>query len=40
MWFLIEENTDFVAPTPLIDQMYLGCTQRESVAKESDVKIK
>ena len=35
----LEEKIDFEEPTPLIDQVYLGCTQRETLTKEQDVKI-
>ena len=36
----VEEKTDLEKPTPLIDQVNSGCTQRESVRKESNVKNK
>ena len=35
-----EENIDFEDPTPLIDQVCSGCTQRESETTESNVKSK
>ena len=36
----IAEKIDLEEPTPLTDQVYLGCTQRESATIQSSVKIK
>ena len=30
LWKTLQEKIDHVCPTPLIDQVYLGCTQREA----------
>ena len=34
------DDIDHDDPTPLIDQVYLGCTLRASVTQESNIKIK
>ena len=36
VYLKLKEKTDLEEPTPLADQVYLGCTQRESVTKESE----
>ena len=38
-WLKLKKKIDIEEPTPRFDQLYSGCTQRESVTKESDVKI-
>ena len=36
----MEKKIDFEEPTPLLDQVFLGCTQRGSETSESDAEIK
>ena len=40
MWLKLKKKIDLKDPTPLIDQVYLGCTQRASITKASKFKAK
>ena len=31
MWTILQKEIDLEYPTPVIDQVYLGCTQREAM---------
>ena len=37
MWKTLQNEIDFEAPTPLLDQLYLGCTQREATVDSPSV---
>ena len=36
----LKEKNDVMDPTPLLSQVYVGCTQRDSMTTESNVKTK